>query len=76
MFDFLKKIFGTAQDRTIHRFSKIVEEVNRWDLAMSSLSDDDLKKKTEEFRRCWSSTLHWFRRSKRSGWFVNDPRYD
>lgn len=25
---------------------------------------------------CWRSTLHWFLRSRRSGWVVTDPRHD
>jgi preprotein translocase subunit SecA len=50
MFNFLKKIFGTAQDRQIRRYFKVVEEVNRWDKQFQSLSDDALRSKTQEFR--------------------------
>ena len=50
MFEFLKKIFGTAQDRTVRKYFKIVEEVNRWDKKFQALSDDALRSKTDEFR--------------------------
>ena len=51
MFGFLKRIFGTAQDRTVRRYSKIVADVNAWDDKYKSLSDNQLKGKTEEFRK-------------------------
>lgn len=51
MFGFLKKFFGSAQDRTLSRYLKIVEAVNQWDLKFKALSDDELRQKTEEFRR-------------------------
>jgi len=50
MFGFLKRIFGTAQDRTIRRYSKIVEDINRWDEKFKSLSDDEIRRKTNEFK--------------------------
>ena len=51
MFGFLKKIFGTAQDRIVGRYSKIVSEVIAWDEKFNSLSDDALRDKTEEFKK-------------------------
>lgn len=51
MFGFLKKIFGTAQDRQIHKYFKTVQEVNRWDTTFQSLSDNELRDKTQEFRK-------------------------
>ncbi len=51
MLGFLKKIFGSAHDRLLKRYRKIVEEVNRWDEQYTSLPDDQLKEKTQEFRR-------------------------
>lgn len=51
MFGFLKKIFGSAHDRLLNRYRKIVVEVNRWDEKFQSLSDEQLKGKTEEFRQ-------------------------
>lgn len=50
MFGFLKKIFGTAQDRQIRKYSKIVQQVNAWDETFKSLTDDELRNKTQEFR--------------------------
>ena len=50
MFGFLKKIFGSAHDRLLNKYRKIVQEVNRWDEQFKSLTDDQLRAKTEEFR--------------------------
>lgn len=50
MFDWLKKIFGTAQDRIVRKHFKIVGEVNRWEEKFQSLSDDEIRNKTQEFR--------------------------
>jgi preprotein translocase subunit SecA len=50
MFGFIKKIFGSAQDRMVSRFTKIVAKVNEWDEKYKSLSDDQLRAKTQEFR--------------------------
>ncbi|MBA3722256.1 MAG: preprotein translocase subunit SecA [Parachlamydiaceae bacterium] len=50
MFKFLKKIFGSAHDRLLHKYNKIVDEVNHWDNQFQSLSDDELRLKTQEFR--------------------------
>lgn len=50
MFDFLKKLFGTAQDRLVRRYSKLVSRVREWDEKFDALDDDALRSKTEEFR--------------------------
>lgn len=50
MFGLLKKIFGTAQDRTVRRYFKIVSRVKEWDEKFQSLSDNELRHKTVEFR--------------------------
>ncbi|MBA3816375.1 MAG: preprotein translocase subunit SecA [Parachlamydiaceae bacterium] len=50
MFAFLKKIFGSAQDRTVRKYRKIVDQVNDWDQKLQSLSDDVLRDKTAEFK--------------------------
>lgn len=50
MFGFLKKIFGSAQDRKVRKYRKIVEEVNRWEEKFKSLSEEELKHKTQEFK--------------------------
>lgn len=51
MFSVLKKIFGSAQDRMVRRYSKLVSEVNRFDAQFQSLTDSELKAKTEEFKQ-------------------------
>lgn len=51
MFGFFKKIFGSAHDRLLNKYRKIVQEVNRWDDQLAALSDDELRAKTQEFRQ-------------------------
>lgn len=50
MFTFLKKIFGSAQDRIIQKYRKIVSQINDWDLKLQPLSDEAIKAKTAEFK--------------------------
>ena len=50
MFGFLKKLFGTAQGRLLNKYAKIVSEVNRWEEKFQSLSEEELRNKTVEFR--------------------------
>ncbi len=50
MFGFVKKLFGTAQGRLLKKYGKIVHEVNRWEEKFQSLSDEQLRHKTVEFR--------------------------
>jgi preprotein translocase subunit SecA len=50
MFGLLKKIFGTAQSRAIKKYQKIVKEVNKQDVLLMTLSDEDLRAKTQEFK--------------------------
>lgn len=50
MFKFLKKIFGSAHDRLLNRYRKIVEEVNRWDQKFQTLNDEQVCNKTSEFK--------------------------
>lgn len=51
MLSFLKKIFGTSQERMLKRFRKMVAEVNRWEEKFQTLSEDELKLKTADFRK-------------------------
>lgn len=51
MFGFLKKIFGTAQDRKVRQFRKTVAKVNEWEEKFQGLSDQQLRAKTDEFRK-------------------------
>lgn len=50
MFGFLKKLFGTAQDRQLRKYFALVKQVNEWDEKYKSLSDEQIKLKTTEFR--------------------------
>lgn len=50
MADFLKKIFGTSQERSVKRFTKMVAEVIQWEEKYQRLSDEEVKGKTEEFK--------------------------
>lgn len=50
MFGFLKKIFGSAHDRLLRKYRKVVEEVNAKQQDLLPLSDAELKNKTAEFK--------------------------
>jgi preprotein translocase subunit SecA len=51
MFAIFKKIFGTAQSRLIKKYWKIVRQVNACEKPLLSLTDEQLKQKTAEFKR-------------------------
>ena len=46
----LKKIFGSRNDRLIKQYSQTVTRINAFEAAISALSDEALKAKTDEFR--------------------------
>lgn len=50
MFGFIKKIFGTAQERTLRKYRKICDQVNIWDEKFQGLDDNALRAKTNEFK--------------------------
>lgn len=50
MVKILEKIFGTKNERELKRYFTIVEDINRLENQISSLSDEKLKQKTDEFR--------------------------
>jgi len=50
MFGIIKKIFGTAQSRAIKKYAKIVPSVNEWEEKFQSLSEEELRGKTIEFK--------------------------
>ncbi len=50
MFKILEKIIGKSSDRELRRYWRIVEEINRLEPEVSKLSDEDLAKKTLEFK--------------------------
>ncbi|MGP1928372.1 MAG: preprotein translocase subunit SecA [Arsenophonus sp. NC-WZS1-MAG3] len=47
----LKKIFGTSNDHTLHRLSKVVDIINQLEPKFEKFSDRELKAKTDEFRQ-------------------------
>src|ERR1700722_18040189 len=51
MFGIIKKLFGSAHERLLSKYRKIVTEVNKWESQYASLSDEQLRGKTEEFRQ-------------------------
>lgn len=51
MFGLLKRLIGTAQDRQVRRYRKIVQQVNEWEEKYQSLSEEQLKAKTDEFKQ-------------------------
>jgi len=51
MFGIIKKIFGTAQTRKLKKYRKLVTKVNQTEESYQKLSDDELVKKTEEFKK-------------------------
>lgn len=46
MFSFLKRLFGTSQQRTLAKYDRVVQQVNRHEEALQALSDEELKAKT------------------------------
>ena len=50
MFGFLKKIFGTAQDRQVKKYFRVVKDINEWEMKFQQLSDEQLQAKTAELR--------------------------
>lgn len=51
MFDLiLSKIFGTKHDRAAKKLRPLVEAVNKWEAEFQSLTNDELRAKTDEFR--------------------------
>ncbi|MBN8679994.1 MAG: preprotein translocase subunit SecA [Chitinophagales bacterium] len=51
MFGFLKKIIGTKQDRDLKQYQALVIEVNKYFEQYQSISNDELRSKTLEFRQ-------------------------
>ncbi len=51
MFGFLKKIFGTHQSRLLKKYWKIVPQVNSWEEKYQKFSEEELRSKTQEFKK-------------------------
>jgi preprotein translocase subunit SecA len=50
MFDFLKKIFGSKQDRDIQIYQPLIDNINKYYNSYTDLSNDELRNKTVEFK--------------------------
>ncbi|MDR1849009.1 MAG: preprotein translocase subunit SecA [Zoogloeaceae bacterium] len=50
IFDFLKKIFGSRNERLLRQYAKTVQSINALEPAISALSDAALRDKTAEFK--------------------------
>jgi len=48
--NFLTKVFGSRNQRLLRQFSKAVSRVNGFEEQMKALSDEDLARKTDDFR--------------------------
>src|SRR5208337_2084240 len=51
MVAFLKKIFGTKNERVLKRFFAVVDEINALEPSIAALNDTELAAKTDEFKR-------------------------
>ncbi len=51
MVSFIKKIFGTWQDRVVRKYRKIVKDINKLEEELQSLSDQQIRAKTDEFKK-------------------------
>lgn len=49
--NFLKKIFGNQNDKELEKLKLIIEQINSYEVALGTLSNEDLKAKTFEFRQ-------------------------
>ena len=47
----LSKVFGTSHDREMKKIQPVVDQINKLEPGMQALSDDQLKAKTEEFKK-------------------------
>jgi len=50
MFSLLKRVFGTAQDRILRRYRKIVTRINLLEKEFQAFSDEELAAKTQELK--------------------------
>lgn len=50
MFGLFKKIFGTQQSRVLKKYWRLVPEVNAWEEQYQALSDEEMSRKTLEFK--------------------------
>lgn len=51
MFSFIKKLFGSAQERTVKKYFHIIKNINAAEEKLHGLSDEELRAKTDEFKQ-------------------------
>jgi preprotein translocase subunit SecA len=52
-FTLLTKIFGSRNDRLLKTYRKLSDQVSQFESAVASLSDDQIREKTQSFKdRC------------------------
>ncbi|MCK5767288.1 MAG: preprotein translocase subunit SecA, partial [Candidatus Atribacteria bacterium] len=51
MFNWTKKLFGDPNEKELKTIEPLVEKINSYEQTISILNDEDLKKKTGEFKR-------------------------
>ena len=51
MLDIFKKIFGTKNDRELRRLEPVLRQINELEPMLQSLTDDELKAKTDEYKK-------------------------
>lgn len=49
--NFLKSIFGSHNERVVKKYMRVVEEINKLEPSVVALNDDQLRGKTDEFRK-------------------------
>ena len=58
MFDIIKKVFGTKYDRDVKSYAPVVDQTNDYFDEYQSLTNDELRNKTHEFRHRIAEHLH------------------
>ncbi|MDZ7542806.1 hypothetical protein GNF83_16780, partial [Clostridium perfringens] len=48
---FLEKVFGSYSEREVKKLQKVADKIEELDESMQKLSDEDLKAKTDEFKK-------------------------
>ncbi|NOR67880.1 MAG: preprotein translocase subunit SecA, partial [Woeseiaceae bacterium] len=51
MANFLTRVFGSRNQRLLRQYSKIVDKINVLEEGIQSLDDDQLRARTDEFRK-------------------------
>ena len=55
----LTKIFGSSNGRSLKRIEPIVNKIESYDETMQKLSDEQLKAKTDEFKKRFKEDHQW-----------------